>query len=78
MHWLPFRSRADGHEQGATGTKSHLCHTPHVVPSWKLVPAQESVVVAKKWLSTPLSRDSLMSSVATLIGSCATVAGGTF
>lgn len=80
MHWLPFKSRADGHEQGATGTKMHLCCIPHAVPSRKLVPTQESVAVAKKWLSTPLStfRDSLMSSVATMIGSCATVAGRTF
>lgn len=53
MHWRPFKSRADGREQGATGTKMHLCWTPHTVRSWKLVPTQESVVIAKNWLSYP-------------------------
>lgn len=53
MHWRPFKSRADGREQGATGTKMHLCWTLHTVPSWELVPTQESVAIAKNWLSYP-------------------------
>lgn len=52
MPWLPFKSRADSHEQGPLAQKCTSVG-PHMVPSWKLVPTQESVAVAKNWLSYP-------------------------